>query len=137
MKRSSDLSGHPIADLDPPLSVRSRNCLESAGIVTLEQLAAAKPGKLLAIRSFGKTCLRECQRVLRENGMDFESKPKSGLQDESEDAMSRALWLGREFLWQCKAVGVNYLKLLEVLSADAPASNGRAVEVPPDDGTED
>jgi DNA-directed RNA polymerase alpha subunit len=52
------------------LSIRARNCLESAKITTLEQLAATPTVSLLAIRSFGKTTLRECQRLLETHNMD-------------------------------------------------------------------
>lgn len=57
----------PIADLD--LSVRASNCLESADIKTVGQLAQMDEPELLKIRAFGKTSLREVKRKLSDLGL--------------------------------------------------------------------
>ena len=47
-------------------SVRTVNCLKSAGIETIEQLIERTPKELLAIRNFGKKSLQEVKRKLAE-----------------------------------------------------------------------
>jgi DNA-directed RNA polymerase subunit alpha len=54
----------PIAELD--LSVRAGNCLESADIRCVNDLVQKDENELLAVRSFGKTSLREVKRKLEE-----------------------------------------------------------------------
>jgi DNA-directed RNA polymerase subunit alpha len=51
------------------LSVRASNCLESARINTLGELASKTEADLLRVRSFGKTSLREVRRKLAEHGL--------------------------------------------------------------------
>lgn len=51
------------------LSVRAGNCLESAKIETVGQLANMSEAELLKIRSFGKTSLREVKRKLTDLGL--------------------------------------------------------------------
>ncbi len=51
------------------LSVRASNCLESARIGTLGELASKTEAELLRVRSFGKTSLREVRRKLAEHGL--------------------------------------------------------------------
>lgn len=63
------LMGRPIAELD--LSVRASNCLESARIVTIGELAQKAEGDLLRLRSFGKTSLREIRRKLADLGLSL------------------------------------------------------------------
>ena len=57
----------PISSLN--LSVRASNCLESARISTLGQLASKTEAELLRLRSFGRTSLREVRRKLAEQGL--------------------------------------------------------------------
>jgi DNA-directed RNA polymerase subunit alpha len=57
----------PIAELD--LSVRAGNCLESADIRSVGELVQKDEPELLAVRSFGKTSLREVKRKLDELGL--------------------------------------------------------------------
>ncbi|MCH7525813.1 MAG: DNA-directed RNA polymerase subunit alpha [Planctomycetes bacterium] len=57
----------PIADLD--LTVRARNCLEAARIVTIGELMDKTEADLLRLRSFGKTSLREVRRKLADLGL--------------------------------------------------------------------
>ena len=53
-----------IADLD--LTVRSSNCLEMANINRVAQLVSMTDRELLALRSFGRTSLREIKRKLED-----------------------------------------------------------------------
>ena len=57
----------PVSQLN--LSVRSANCLESARIRTVAELMPKQEEELLAIRSFGKTSLREVKRKLEDLGL--------------------------------------------------------------------
>jgi len=59
----------PIQELE--LSVRANNCLESAKIETVRQLAKLTEAELLEIRSFGKTSLREVKRKLVDIGLSL------------------------------------------------------------------
>ena len=52
----------PISSLE--LSIRAANCLEAENIMTVGQLVRLSEEDLLAIRSFGKTSLREIKRKL-------------------------------------------------------------------------
>jgi DNA-directed RNA polymerase subunit alpha len=61
--------GMPIAQLE--LSVRASNCLESENIMTVGQLVRLTEEDLLAIRSFGKTSLREVKRKLADLGLSL------------------------------------------------------------------
>ena len=53
------------------LSVRASNCLESAKIHTVGDLAKLTEGDLLKVRSFGKTSLREVKRKLQDLGLSL------------------------------------------------------------------
>lgn len=59
----------PIQELE--LSVRAGNCLESAKIETVRQLVQKTDADLLAIRSLGKTSLREIKRKLADIGLSL------------------------------------------------------------------
>jgi len=59
----------PIAQLE--LSVRASNCLESENIMTVGQLVRLSEEDLLAVRSFGKTSLREVKRKLADLGLSL------------------------------------------------------------------
>lgn len=58
-----------IAELD--LSVRAGNCLESAQIGVVGELAQMTEADLLKVRSFGKTSLREVKRKLSDLGLSL------------------------------------------------------------------
>jgi len=62
-----------IADLD--LSVRARNCLASANVLTVGQLIHMDEAALLKLRSFGKTSLREVKRKLSDHGLSLHVDP--------------------------------------------------------------
>jgi len=59
----------PIAHLE--LSVRASNCLESENMMTVGQLVRLSEDDLLAVRSFGKTSLREVKRKLADLGLSL------------------------------------------------------------------
>jgi len=59
----------PISDLE--LSVRAANCLESAKIHTVGDLIRCTEPRLLELRSFGKTSLREVKRKLADLGISL------------------------------------------------------------------
>ena len=60
------------------LSVRANNCLESARIMTVGELARCTESELLRVRSFGKTSLREVRRKLAELGLSLGSDFSGG-----------------------------------------------------------
>jgi len=67
----------PISQLD--LSVRASNCLESAKVATVGDLARMTEPDLLKVRSFGRTSLREVKRKLADLGLSLGmSLPESG-----------------------------------------------------------
>ncbi len=73
------------------LSVRAGNCLESAKIHTIGDLARMTDAQLLKVRSFGKTSLREVKRKLQEMGLslgmsipDAEEQPAAGQEAAAE-----------------------------------------------------
>ncbi|HSW46365.1 MAG TPA: DNA-directed RNA polymerase subunit alpha [Phycisphaerae bacterium] len=59
----------PISQLD--LSVRAGNCLETAKVVTVGELARMTEADLLKVRSFGRTSLREVKRKLADLGLSL------------------------------------------------------------------
>ena len=63
------LLSRPTSDLE--LSVRANNCLESAKIETIGELAQKTEADLLRVRSFGKTSLREVRRKLADLGLSL------------------------------------------------------------------
>jgi DNA-directed RNA polymerase subunit alpha len=82
----------PIAELD--LSVRAGNCLESADIRTVGELVEKDEPELLAVRSFGKTSLREVKRKLDELGLNLgmqvperHHEQEATVQDEGPEAV--------------------------------------------------
>lgn len=67
----------PITDLD--LTVRASNCLNSAKVRTVAELVGRDESDLLAVRSFGKTSLREVKRKLEEMGLSLGMKLPDGV----------------------------------------------------------
>jgi DNA-directed RNA polymerase subunit alpha len=65
------------ADLD--LTVRSSNCLELANIVTVAQLVSLNDRELLALRSFGRTSLREIKRKLEDLSLTLGMQMPAGV----------------------------------------------------------
>ncbi len=77
----------PVSQLN--LSVRSANCLESARIRTVAELMPKQEEELLAIRSFGKTSLREVKRKLEDLGLVMGSPlPEGFVADEPRRMLS-------------------------------------------------
>lgn len=56
-----------LAELE--LSVRATNCLESEGITTVRELVSRDEEKLLQVRNFGETTLREVKEKLKKHGL--------------------------------------------------------------------
>jgi DNA-directed RNA polymerase subunit alpha len=65
--RMSQVLGIPVTDFE--LSVRSRNCLEKMGIMTLGDLCRCTEQELLASKNFGETSLVEIREMLSSRGL--------------------------------------------------------------------
>lgn len=65
--RMSQVMSIPVTDFE--LSVRSRNCLEKMGIVTLGDLCRCTEQELLASKNFGETSLTEIKEILNSKGL--------------------------------------------------------------------
>lgn len=59
----------PIAELD--LSVRAYNCLKSANIKTLGELASLEVSDMMKFRNFGKKSLAELEQLIAEKNLTF------------------------------------------------------------------
>ncbi len=59
----------PIADLE--LSVRARNCLDSANLMTLYDLVALSENEVMKLKNLGKTSLTEIKSRLSERGLSL------------------------------------------------------------------
>jgi DNA-directed RNA polymerase subunit alpha len=67
--RASQVLGVPVSDFE--LSVRSRNCLQKMGILTLGDLARCTEPDLLASKNFGETSLVEIREMLASKGLSL------------------------------------------------------------------
>lgn len=76
----------PVTELD--LTVRAANCLESAKVKTIADLVTRDEPELLAVRSFGKTSLREVKRKLSELGLSLGMELPEGFQPQAPSEMS-------------------------------------------------
>jgi DNA-directed RNA polymerase subunit alpha len=65
--RLSQVMSVPVTDFE--LSVRSRNCLQKMGIMTLGDLAKTTEGDLLASKNFGETSLVEIREMMDAKGL--------------------------------------------------------------------
>lgn len=65
--RLSQLLSIPVSDFE--LSVRSRNCLQKMGIMTLGDLCRTTEQQLLASKNFGETSLQEIKEMLASKGL--------------------------------------------------------------------
>lgn len=61
-----------LAELE--LSVRATNCLESEGITTVRELVTRDDDRLLQVRNFGETTLREVKEKLKKHGLHLGMK---------------------------------------------------------------
>ena len=71
-RRASELAeilGQPIADLE--LSVRARNCLDSANLKTLSDLVRLSETEVMNLKNLGKTSLTEIKGKLAERGLSL------------------------------------------------------------------
>lgn len=66
-RRMQHVMSVPIAQFE--LSVRSRNCLQKMGIMTLGDLTRITEAELLASKNFGETSLTEIREVLTNRGL--------------------------------------------------------------------
>lgn len=73
----------PVTDLD--LTVRANNCLESAKVRSVADLVTRQEPELLAVRSFGKTSLREVKRKLSELGLSLGMQLPEGFQPQEQN----------------------------------------------------
>ena len=69
MLRMRKLLKTPLADLD--LSVRAYNCLKSADIKTLGDLAKLEVADMMKFRNFGKKSLTELEQLVAEKNLVF------------------------------------------------------------------
>ncbi|MBG82913.1 MAG: DNA-directed RNA polymerase subunit alpha [Phycisphaerae bacterium] len=67
-----------VMDLD--LTVRANNCLETAQVETVAELVVRDEASLLAVRSFGKTSLREVKKKLEDLGLSLGMQLPEGYQ---------------------------------------------------------
>ncbi|MFO0791274.1 MAG: DNA-directed RNA polymerase subunit alpha C-terminal domain-containing protein [Pirellulales bacterium] len=67
--RLSQVLGIPVTDFE--LSVRSRNCLQKMGIMTLGDLTRTSEQELLASKNFGETSLVEIREMLQSKGLEL------------------------------------------------------------------
>jgi DNA-directed RNA polymerase subunit alpha len=67
--RLSQVLGIPVTDFE--LSVRSRNCLQKMGIMTLGDLTRCSEQELLASKNFGETSLVEIRDMLQSKGLEL------------------------------------------------------------------
>ena len=67
--RLSQVLGIPVTDFE--LSVRSRNCLQKMGIMTLGDLTRCSEQELLASKNFGETSLVEIRDMLHSKGLEL------------------------------------------------------------------
>jgi len=65
--RIGQVLGIPVTDFE--LSVRSRNCLQKMGIMTLGDLCRCTEQELLASKNFGETSLVEIKEMLASKGL--------------------------------------------------------------------
>jgi DNA-directed RNA polymerase subunit alpha len=69
----STMLSRPIAELE--LSVRARNCLDGASILTLGDLVALSETEVMNLKNLGKTSLNEIKAKLAERGLSLGMQP--------------------------------------------------------------
>ncbi|HEY2881900.1 MAG TPA: DNA-directed RNA polymerase subunit alpha C-terminal domain-containing protein, partial [Pirellulales bacterium] len=67
--RLSQMLNVPVTDFE--LSVRSRNCLQKMGVMTLGDLARTTEADLLASKNFGETSLVEIREMMEAKGLSL------------------------------------------------------------------
>ncbi|MCP3692408.1 MAG: RNA polymerase subunit alpha domain protein, partial [Planctomycetaceae bacterium] len=72
----------PVTDFE--LSVRSRNCLQKMGVMTLGDLARTSEQTLLSSKNFGETSLVEINEMLSSKGLELGQFAEEGMDAEPE-----------------------------------------------------
>ena len=75
--RLSQVLSVPVTDFE--LSVRSRNCLQKMGVMTLGDLAKTTEAELLASKNFGETSLVEIREMMEAKGLGLGMFAKESL----------------------------------------------------------
>lgn len=70
--RLQETLARPISDLE--LSVRARNCLDSANMTTLRELVTLSEAEVMNLKNLGKTSLAEIKAKLAEKGLSLGMK---------------------------------------------------------------
>jgi DNA-directed RNA polymerase subunit alpha len=78
----------PVTDFE--LSVRSRNCLQKMGIMTLGDLARTTEEEILASKNFGETSLSEIKEMLASKGLGLGQIIQPAAVEEAEPAPMEA-----------------------------------------------
>jgi len=69
VSKVSTMLSRPIAELE--LSVRARNCLDGASILTLGDLVSLSENEVMNLKNLGKTSLNEIKSKLAERGLSL------------------------------------------------------------------
>jgi len=80
-ERLSQILSVPVTDFE--LSVRSRNCLQKMGIMTLGDLTETSEQELLASKNFGETSLVEISEMLNSKGLELGQFAKQPQEEEA------------------------------------------------------
>jgi DNA-directed RNA polymerase subunit alpha len=67
--RLSSMLSRPISELE--LSVRARNCLDGANVLTLHDLVSLSENEVMNLKNLGKTSLTEIKAKLAEHGLEL------------------------------------------------------------------
>ncbi len=78
--RLSQVLNVPVTDFE--LSVRSRNCLQKMGVMTLGDLAKTTEADLLASKNFGETSLVEIREMMEAKGLSLGMLAKEAIAPE-------------------------------------------------------
>ena len=78
--RMAQMLSVPVTDFE--LSVRSRNCLQKMGVMTLGDLARTSEAELLASKNFGETSLVEIREMMQSKGLGLGMFAKETLEPE-------------------------------------------------------
>ena len=110
--RLSQVLSVPVTDFE--LSVRSRNCLQKMGVMTLGDLARTTEAELLASKNFGETSLVEIREMMASKGLQLgqmaseQREPEPLFEPESMSPDEQALFgtadLRSEFVGPCPQV---------------------------------
>ncbi|HEX4131613.1 MAG TPA: DNA-directed RNA polymerase subunit alpha C-terminal domain-containing protein [Pirellulales bacterium] len=94
-ERLNQLLGVPVTDFE--LSVRSRNCLQKIGLMTLGDLTRTTEQELLSSKNFGETSLTEIKEMMATKGLSLgqfaheRTRPEIGFEPEQISPDEQAL----------------------------------------------